>query len=317
MGKSYHNREKHDGLVLETGKNYYNTNAYDKLLKLSNEDVQAGFKMCEDYIEKYPEDCSAYIAYAHLLIKLGRFDEASKIIDETEIMLNKANRKADVINLLTKSIAFSRIKIACYQEKYDVALRLCGKYKYIFDGFDIDLGLIVGYCRNKLGMCIQERDDNNRYLVNQIIEYSYDSFREHIEKHFIDTKKDNGNASYFFSDFKIEEVLREIYKNIPSDKKAYLGFIDNHYFFKYDNCGKCQGNADFRRAHEKSRVVPKTTDYFQVVTFPNSADIITICPCETPKGFPYVDLNYLKEEDIVKTKRKSQIDKFNERYKNY
>ena len=34
-------------------------------------------------------------------------------------------------------------------------------------------------------------------------------------------------------------------------------------------------------------------------------------------GYKSIDLNHLKDDDQPKSKRKSQIDKFNERYKNY
>ena len=68
----------------------------------------------------------------------------------------------------------------------------------------------------------------------------------------------------------------------------------------------------------KKRLI--VTDYFVVNTFHNTSNLITLCPCEGPKGLKYVDLNYLKkqEEPIKEEKpvqRKSAIDKFNERYK--
>ena len=58
-------------------------------------------------------------------------------------------------------------------------------------------------------------------------------------------------------------------------------------------------------------------DYFKVFCFnDNNNNIISMCPSNHCECLPYVDLNYLKENDKPKVKTISQIEKFNRRYKN-
>ena len=103
----------------------------------------------------------------------------------------------------------------------------------------------------------------------------------------------------FVSGFEIDRVLEEIKKYIPSDKRIYSGFYQDTYVFKYDFSGKDNNKA---------------TDYFKVICFHNTSDIITICPSLYCENLPYVDLNYMEKEK-PKQKTLSQIDKFNQRYR--
>ena len=88
-------------------------------------------------------------------------------------------------------------------------------------------------------------------------------------------------------------------KYIPSDKKLYWGFYDNIYYFKYDGCGRDN---------------TKLVNYIKVVCLDDTNNIITICPVVGSDNMPHIDLNYIKKEEPVKVKVKSQIDKFNQRY---
>ena len=91
----------------------------------------------------------------------------------------------------------------------------------------------------------------------------------------------------------------EIKKYIPSDKIFYPGFYEDLYVFRYDRCGK-----------EKN----KTTDFIKVYAFHNTTDLITIVPASSLDNMPYVDLNYMIENDNANVKRLSQIDRFNKRF---
>lgn len=111
---------------------------------------------------------------------------------------------------------------------------------------------------------------------------------------------DNPNKNIFSIDFPLTKVLEEIKKYIPSSQCFHHGFFDVRYFFKYDNCGR-ENN--------------KITDYFVVSCFNNSPNIITMCPSSRYQIGNCIDLNYLKNDDEkTKSKRLSQIDKFNQKY---
>jgi len=79
----------------------------------------------------------------------------------------------------------------------------------------------------------------------------------------------------------------------------FYNYIIITYVFKFDNCG---------------RVENRSTDYFKIVCFHDTYDIITAYPDESGKNYPYVDLNYLVERDYSNVKCISARERFNARY---
>ena len=107
--------------------------------------------------------------------------------------------------------------------------------------------------------------------------------------------------SVFVPEFPIDMVLNEAKKYIPSDKCFCPGGIGRTYIFKYDNCG---------------RDCYHMTDYFKVICFNNTQNIVTVTPSNLNEiKFPFVDLNYLKDKENLSVNRVSQIDKFYKKYK--
>ena len=96
-----------------------------------------------------------------------------------------------------------------------------------------------------------------------------------------------------------EKVLKEIKRNINLDNKYFYGFFIDKYFFRYDGCGEA---------------FHKNADYFEVITIHNTHNILTIYPSLDGKFHNNIDLNYILLEDVP-TRKLSQIDKFNQRYK--
>ena len=94
-------------------------------------------------------------------------------------------------------------------------------------------------------------------------------------------------------------VLKEIKRNINLDNKYFYGFFEDKYFFRYDGCGEA---------------FHKNADYFEVITIHNTNNILTIYPSLDGKFHNNIDLNYILLEDVP-TRKLSQIDKFNQRYK--
>ena len=151
---------------------------------------------------------------------------------------------------------------------------------------------------NKLNI---SRDQLNSYLYRQIYEYRESEFMEHISKHMADYNQniDNPNTSIFVPEFPINEIISEIKKHIPSNKRLLPGFIDDAYYFKYDECGRSNN---------------KIVNYFRVVCFHDTQNFITMYPITDCKDLPYIDLNYLKKDDKPIVKRKSRIELFNQKY---
>lgn len=258
----------------------------------------------EEYLEKYPKDYSAYPYYASVLITLGEFRNAEKILNFVKTKYvddNNFCKNSEKIEILKYNIIFTSLRLLSYQGKYDKLYRL------YFDNYDKIIDLRSArfdlYIKKKASKLDSDDIKVKTYIHNQILSYSEEEFFEHIKKHQADYNQnlDNPNKNIFSPDFPINQVIDEVRKYILTNKRLYNGFIEDIYIFKYNNCGR-----------ENNKLV----DYFKVVCFHDTKDFITMLPSSGCENLPYIDLNYLipKKEDY-KVKKISQIDKFNKKYK--
>ena len=125
------------------------------------------------------------------------------------------------------------------------------------------MSIVPFYCRGKLNSLDKSNRDDSIYIYRQIIDYQYDDFFEHIQRHLPDYNvgQQKPNKYLFATDFDIEKIIAEVKKYMPSSLSVFPTFISDNYLFKYDCCGR-EGY--------------KTTDYFVVVTFHGTKDIITM-----------------------------------------
>lgn len=260
----------------------------------------------EEYIKKYNKDYSAYPYYISCLITLGFFDEAEKWLNylkKVKYLNDSFNNQQKKVKLLEDNIVYSFCRLLSYEHKYDELYQFCLDNLHII--LNLKLTSIIFYCKGKLDILNKKEKDDNRYLHRQMINYSEDTFLKHVNEHLADYNKDldNPNDSIFAVDFPITKIIETVKSHIPSDKRLYTGFYEDTYIFKYDYCG---------------RVNNKTTNYFKIVFFNDTKNIITMFPTLDFEELPCIDLNYLnenKDAENTKVRRLSQIDKFNQRYK--
>lgn len=292
-------------------KRFFNTwefeQAYNIFHNLHNP-IDAKF-LFEEYLKKYPKDYLAYTYYISVLITLGEFEKAEKHLNSLKFLFNnkQLSFETDKLYALERRIIANTLRLLAYQEKFEELYQyyLINQNKINHIDKDMNLNHIVFYCKFKLGKLDSTKRAHKTYLFRQIIKYDYNDFLAHIKKHLADFNQhvNISNQSIFVPDFPLEKVLDEIKKLIPSDKKLYTGFFENSYIFKYDECGK-----DYN----------KLTNYFKVVCFHNTNNIITIYPSIENNYVPFIDLNYLKENnDKPLVRRLSQTEKFNLKYKRY
>lgn len=256
----------------------------------------------DDYFEKYPTDYSAYAYYTYVLIVLGYLDEAEQILNYlktaylNDVNFMKHNKKVDLIR---DNIIFNTLKLLSYQGKYEELL--------VFHNDNIqtvkklNLFSLEFYCKQKLGIQISGEKEKFPYLFKQIANYSEKEFLEHIKKHLSDYNQDKEqpNDSVFVPNFPVNKVLEEVKKYVGSNERLFSGFYEDSYIFKYNGCG---------------RIKNKLVDYFRVIALNNTDCFITMFPSDDCETMPFIDLNYMVPEDFPKTKRLSQIDKFNKRF---
>lgn len=259
------------------------------------------------YVDKYPNDSRGKTLLALNLLKIGKFDEAWNVLDETEKEIENSQYYAKNIKekeAIEYLILITRLKLLSYSDKYEEFLDYWFAYSdMIYKNRKIDLINAHYYIKKQLGKLYFIR---NSYTSNQILSYDYDMFLKHLKNHMCESETSD-KISVFYLDFPMEKVLEEVKKYLMAEgvEKIYSGYFEDLYVFKYDNCGKDNKN--------------KKTDYFSITTFHNTEAILNMNP------YPYkpikhdisIDLNYLKEEEFSKVKRKSAIDKFNEKYKKY
>ncbi len=281
-------------------KEYYNRIAFAKALSLQRKDPLGALEMFQTYFDEYPYDCDGYPYYVSTLITCGKIEEASKLLDEAELLANSTKYKMGQSRFFKEKMLYARIKLLAYLEKFEELHRLyIEKYDFISDS-NFDFKHLNFYCKKKLNIPVNV-GDNAGYMYRQIANYSEGLFLAHIQKHMpeynIDLYKPNG--SIFSTNFPVSKIVDEVKKYIPNENSLFTGFLENEYLFKYDCCGRDNN---------------KLVDYFKVASFHNTSDLITMYPAYGYDNYPYIDLNYMKEYNDEKIKRKSAIDRFNQRY---
>ncbi len=135
------------------------------------------------------------------------------------------------------------------------------------------------------------------YTINQLKNYDRDLAYEHIKFH----QEGVEYNSFFKKDIDINELMMDAISKIQNMKPGYYDVFE-HYIIECPNCGE---------------INEENLDYYKVLIIPGTKNIITMYPVANNNPFAenYIVKDkkeiYLKKE---KVKRKSQIDKFNERY---
>lgn len=283
---------------------YFDPWEFEKNMEFINTNPLKAKQKFEEYIEQYPNDYYCYPFYASSLIALGHFNKASQIINYAEKNYVKNERifsKSRKEKFLKESILFSKLKLFLYTGKYKEAHELYLKNKKTLD--NLKLHYVFFYCRTQVDKENIKKEEIDSYSYRQMLTYTEEDFKNHIKKHTADYNRffDEPNKLIFNPDFPLNDVIEEIKKYIPSSKKICNGFYENIYSFKYDECG---------------RVNNSTVNYFKVIVFHNTAKFITMYPSNECENLPYIDLNYMiKDKKEPKIKIKSQIEKFNQRYR--
>ena len=287
---------------------FFDSFEFHRICRLVYLDPYQAKILFEDYFNRYPNDYASYPYYASLLINMGQFDKASRILDFVEQQYSSNIRfmsEDDKVNFIRNNICFARLRLFSYRGQYDKFLEFyqAHSHEILFSNPYLNQALFLAKLKtNQLSDLSMEY---KTYIYRQMVEYQEDDFLHHIKKHFSQFQVEGvePDVCLFSEDFPFQDVFSEVKKYIPSSKKTFSNFIDNVYIFCYDGCGK---------VHNRMQ------DFFKVVTFHNSQKFITMYPSVDCARLPYVDLNYINYRDNSRglVKKKSQIDKFYDKYKN-
>ena len=284
---------------------YFNSFELKKAFNYTRTNPYKAKEALEEYLDKYPLDISGLTYYASALVCISNYDEAEKVADKVEELMGVHNVflfDEEKYKIVRHNLNLVRLKIYGYRHQNMEALKYY--YDHYYDFAEMG-GEIPFYFKGQVGMLDPNRRENKPYIMRQIVDYKEEDFRDHIKKHLADTNKNDKSVStvFFHADFPVDKVIEEIKKYIPGEDHINLGFFENTYVFKYDECG---------------RDTDRITNYFKVVTFTDTDHFITMCPSNGCEDLPCVDLNYLKEKSIededVKVKSISGKERFNKRF---
>ena len=284
---------------------YYDGELSKKINESFQNNAVLSEKMYKDYIELYKKDYSMKVQYVNNLIVLGKLDKAStllEVVEEEYLSDNNYIGSKKDIDLFLNLLVVTKLKLYIYTKRYEEAYELMNEKPGSLRTVLGDYLAVELFLQKKLGLETREHIPNY-YLYNQIIDYNYDKFIETTKKlHGFDTHSEG--SSYFDSTFPIEKIAEEIKNFTPNNRRMNNGIIDNHYYFKYNKCGY---NAD------------ELTDYFALLTYDDSRDFLIMFPTKEKERYPYIDLNYLRRDNLPphkRVRRVSQMEKFKNRYGN-
>jgi len=270
---------------------YYDEIRFKRIVKFVEENMfDKALAEYQLYFENYPNDCCARVYYSELLIRIGRFNEAERVL--SDVATNSNIRK-----LALEDTLLMNVKLLASQEKYEEAYSILINNREVFDNRNWTIRGVELFLLSRLGLLTEEQKKQNLYLLSQIVNYSEESCLDHISKHL--SFEGNDNVCIFNEDISLEKLYYQVREMLPLDDKIYSSIIDNVYIFKYENCGRVDG---------------KVVDYFKVATLQHSNDIITMYPYKNTERIVHKDLTPTIDYSYTKVKRMSQIDKFNQRY---
>lgn len=249
----------------------------------------------EKYISKYKDDCVAYTFYLKILIDKMKIKEAKKLIEFIETKYP---------NFEYIDFAICKVRYYMFIGEYEHAKAIYDKYKdKIVAMYPNDSIFEIVYAKlTSKEMPIEAK--NHNYFASQINDYSYDKFLKHIERHLANYNMDkkNPNPAVFSCDFPLERVLEEIKALIPNEERMFYNYFDDYYVFKFDEAG---------------RVDYESVNYIRVIAIHDTNQILTMYPMISGSALPYIDINYLKEEnEKPKVRRLSMTEKFYKKYGN-
>ena len=270
---------------------HFDTVEVYKIEKLCSVDPASALEKLEAYLDMHPSDYYAHTLHSSFLIVLRRYDEALEVLTLAEKILNrdKSFKKFDEkYSARVNCLAYAKLKYHLYCGNYEIA------HDIIMNNVDLNGSSLtyktVFYIKNKLNTCDKMNYFEQSYSMMQILDYNEERMFEHIVKHL--TEGNDGklypNANVFVRDFPIRRVIEEAKKYLVDENAIYLGLVEDDYYFRYDDCGK-----------ENNRFV----NYFKIVCFHGTKNIITVLPVAKSNTFSCVDLNYMNLSNMDKCKQ--------------
>lgn len=267
---------------------------------INNKQFKYAIQAALSYLEKYPTDPLVKNLLGITYLVEGKLDIADACF--TSCLGTTDARYAK----------YFLIKIAIERGEYELAYTYCCEIlESTTDKLSIkDIQRTMNYIKTIMGINADKVYANNNYIDNymykQLEEYNYEETYKHILKHQLETNNDDNKAT-FNQDIDLRELLMKTSEKIQyMEEKHYpIRLASNCYYFYYSNIGKSNNEV---------------ANYFRVITFPNSKNIITMYPILDEEVYDIKNAVHFLEETQDFTydeniKARTGIERFNTRYK--
>lgn len=304
---------------------YFDNDRLEEIMRAENTNIYGAIRNIEIYCSQYQKDRMALQYYARMLIKVGRFEDAEKALIKLEKLIKEAGEKSmdqkQRTNLAKDeySLRGTKLKLLAWQGEYEAALAYYQKHKASIIQSNETTHLLMFCCRYQLGIIPQDIDPESiseGYVYKQFLNYQEDVFLEYIKNRCTSSSENEADSSEKNSSFAQDFPLGDIYKaakDIIKDnkfkstqeaKRINLNFPLVSYTFSYPMCGITDG---------------KVVDYFTVVVFSGTENIVKMYPSEGSEERPHFDFSTmnLTSKDPQYTKKlevNGAIARFNRRY---
>lgn len=306
---------------------YFDKDRLEEIMKKENIDIYGAIHDIEIYCSQYPKDRVAKHYYARMLIKVGRLVDAEDVLNQLEALIEEASKKRineKQKNNLDKdenSLRGTRLKLLMWQGKYEEALAYYQKYGKSISKSNETTHLPRFCCHYLLGHMPKDIDPTSieeGYVYKQLLKYQEETFLNYVKNRGNTNSENEADSSdeitFFDSAFPLDEIYRQV-KDIIEENKAKtdqeakrinLNFPLVSYTFSYPLCGMSKGN--------------NIANYFTVVAFSGTSNIIKMYPSEVSQNYPHFDLTTMTPPTHSGVKQKlytpnsGQIARFNKRF---
>lgn len=259
------------------------------------------------YIMKLPENKKHPYLYEYYMKKFD-FLRAYQEIEKIEKEKLKLHKKYDYYYYTgdiekAEEMSCKMLSSVC-DSKNLVCFLNCSLRKDSFEEFKMKYNILEEYLRKddmsvRLLECFAKKENIKRektiYSEKQIINYNKKKAIQHIKSHH---GEDSVYISYFNSNNDIEKIFNEISDYIIDKKPYYSGVYDVYIVHLNDI--------------KMGSIYNEKLNDISIITLPNTKNIITMYPVNKVDEY----LNDVEQEE-PKTKRLSQIDKFNKKYQQF
>lgn len=282
------------------------TSNVEALLRMGTIESQRGnLKEAKYYYEKMleinPEDFMALYAISSIEIRRKNYDEAEKIYFKILNLTKNMDLESERVkkNRMKKLALTSLMRLEIKKENYHKAYEYLAEIASLDFIVPNDINRENLYLKHKLGLLNKEKIDLETltYFERQTINYSEETAIKHVSFHK-EEAENKRKHSIFKEGTDFTELFKIVKEKIKNEEAQNFTISDNYVLIMDEILGTLNGVE---------------TNKLKVVTQINTKNIITMYLLPPH----YEEINEVVKENEYKgfqRKRKSQIDKFNQKY---